>query len=306
MTPLLLLLENAVRDLAGLWVQSPRSRQILYASGLLLVASGIFHVGVIAYRRGSWSGPLSWRKPILFGLSGGITTLSIAWVVGLVAASLPESSSLLAWEPAYDLSFAVLMTFEIGLITLQTWRGVASHFNIATPVDRTIATLMALSIFLITIEIFLLTLAAFWPLAAAADLALAARAGLILLFIGCLLGFWSASYGTKRVMQRQAPEIYGARGVMKFPHGLPLHAIQYLPVQSWLMAQLRLGETTRFDLVAASALGISLLTVYALLQTLGGRARFEFSPVSALLFAVALLLFGLPFLVCGLAMLGCW
>ena len=51
------------------------ARLPLYAAGVLLTASGLFHLGVWAARGGPWYGPLAWRKPILFGLSAGLTAL---------------------------------------------------------------------------------------------------------------------------------------------------------------------------------------------------------------------------------------
>lgn len=49
----------------------------LYAAGVLLLGSGLFHTLVFLPDGGGWDGPLSWRKPILFGFSFGITVLSL-------------------------------------------------------------------------------------------------------------------------------------------------------------------------------------------------------------------------------------
>jgi hypothetical protein len=51
-----------------------------YLIGAVLVISGLFHLGVFAFGDRSWYGPLSWRKPATFGLSFGITLISITWV----------------------------------------------------------------------------------------------------------------------------------------------------------------------------------------------------------------------------------
>ena len=56
----------------------------MYGVGVVLVASGVFHVVIAILDGGSWSGDISWRKPILFGFSAGATMISLGWVAGKV------------------------------------------------------------------------------------------------------------------------------------------------------------------------------------------------------------------------------
>jgi hypothetical protein len=42
--------------------------------------SGLVHLGVLVVAGGSWQGPLSWRKPMTFGLSFELTLITISWV----------------------------------------------------------------------------------------------------------------------------------------------------------------------------------------------------------------------------------
>ena len=51
-----------------------------YAVGAVLVASGLLHLGVAAVDPRPWTGPLSWRKPVTFGLSFGIVLMTVVWV----------------------------------------------------------------------------------------------------------------------------------------------------------------------------------------------------------------------------------
>ena len=55
-----------------------------YACGALLVASGLFHAMVYLVDGGGWEGPLSWRKPIVFGLSFGLTVLTVTWFMSFL------------------------------------------------------------------------------------------------------------------------------------------------------------------------------------------------------------------------------
>ena len=49
---------------------APRHRyqRVMYAVAVLMLASGVAHVGVWAVDGGAWEGAVSWRKPILFGV----------------------------------------------------------------------------------------------------------------------------------------------------------------------------------------------------------------------------------------------
>jgi hypothetical protein len=83
---------NQARSLAAVmraslrryWDERTGYQTFLYGAGVLLLASGLFHTLVFLVDGGGWDGPLSWRKPILFGFSFGITVLSLGWVLSFL------------------------------------------------------------------------------------------------------------------------------------------------------------------------------------------------------------------------------
>ena len=77
------------------------------------------------------------------------------------------------------------------------------------------------------------------------------------------------------------PERYGAAGVPKFPHGVVIHAIQWLPAVAWAGRVVGLSLAARRRLVAAATVLSVLLLAVALTQTLSGRARFELPAFAA-------------------------
>ena len=252
--------------IADAWWHEPRARP-LALWGVILVASGLVHIGVWGVLGGPWEGPVTWRKPILFGISGGLTSLSLGWAW----AQLP-------WRRG-DLRLARLtawaLVIEVGLIDLQRWRGVASHFNRATPLDSWLYDVMGGLILLVTLVIIDLTVRWFRTRPpVTADMLLAARAGLVFLAVSCLLGIWASVHGDTQVARGMPPEIYGAAGVVKFPHGVVIHAIQWLPFIAWAGRRVGFSGRTRLLLVAAATAASSLLLAYALTQTLDGRPRF--------------------------------
>jgi hypothetical protein len=246
----------------------------LAAIGLVLVASGVLHLVVWALLGGPWEGPVTWRKPILFGISGGATAISLGWAWSKLGARWGDVwlARLTAWA----------LLIEVALIDLQRWRGVASHFNRQTPLDSWLYDLMGGLILFVTAVIIDLTVR--WcrtrpPVAA--DMLLAGRAGLVLLGVSCLLGIWASVHGDMQVAAGRPPEIFGAAGVVKFPHGVVIHAIQWLPLLAWGARRLGLGGRSRMLLVTVATVASILLLAYALTQTLAGRPRFGVNGTSA-------------------------
>ena len=73
------------------------SRLISYVVGGLLILSGLVHLAMLLGDGGSWSGPLSLRKPTVFGLSFGITLITITWVTSFLSLRDPVVGRLLAF-----------------------------------------------------------------------------------------------------------------------------------------------------------------------------------------------------------------
>jgi hypothetical protein len=189
-----------------------------------------------------------------------------------VWAALPErrGDRLLAAATAWALFI------EVFLVDLQRWRGVASHFNRATPLDSFLYDAMGWLIVGVSLVIVDLTVRLFrTPCALPADLLLAARVGMGLLAISCGLGLWVGAYGDQRAAAGLDPGRYGAAGVPKFPHGVVIHAIQWLPAVAWAARRAGLGLARRRRLVALASVATVALLAYALAQTFTGRARFD-------------------------------
>ena len=187
---------------------------------------------------------------------------------------------------------------EVALIDLQCWRGVASHFNRTTSFDSLLYDSMGVLILLVTCVVADLTLRLFRaPVDLAPDMLAAARWGMVLLAVSCGLGIWASVHGDLQAAAGLPPEIHGAAGVTKFPHGAVIHALQWLPMLAWGARRAGLPPRSREGLVWAATAGSVLILAYAMVQTLAGRGRFDAPPsIAALLIAGTALLAG-PWLV---------
>ena len=263
--------------------------------GTALIASGLFHLTLLWITGADWSGPLSLRKPGLFGVSAGVTAWSIAWV-------------LTQFEPRhYDQRVASLLSggllLEVGLITLQQWRGVPSHFNRATAFDATIESVMLGLILFVTAGIAWLCWRSRQLLPMIESRAIAIRGGLWLLLVSCGLGLLVTLAGEVNLANSRPPEVWGRAGVLKYPHGAMLHAIQTLPLLSVLLLRFRVIHSA-WLLRSAVAAHLSFL-IHALWQTFHGRTRMDVDVIGGATLAIAGLLLLLPLvaIVCRVALM---
>ncbi len=246
---------------------------------ILLVISGCIHLGLYLATGTTWHGPLSLRKPILFGISGGMTAFSIAW---LMTHLRPQWADRLVVN---SVSFALLV--EVALITMQYWRGVASHFNHSTRFDESLEFTMIVLILYVTGVIIYLTVRTIWLRELDPSMAFTIRTGMALLALSCGLGIATTALGEASLSAGKSPEFFGKAGVLKFPHGAALHAIQLLPFVAWL--GVRLDVKSRLRAVQAAFASQVLFLIYAVWQTSQGRDRFDWDTIGASILGATIL-----------------
>lgn len=176
----------------------------------ILIASGLFHLAKLGWDGADWNGPLSLRKPGLFGVSGGLTIWSIAWLMTQLRP--------LRFDRVLAKLIATSLLIEVGLITWQYWRGVPSHFNHATFLDATIEATMLVLILLATASIFYLTLRTFRLRPIERSMATAIRGGMWLLILSCGLGILTSVLGEVNIAAEKSYEIWGRSGVSPAHH----------------------------------------------------------------------------------------
>ena len=256
------------------------SYRFALAMTAILFASGIFHAVLFVIQGASWEGPLSLRKPILFGISGAMTVFSVTW---LMTQLMPQKFD--RWIAS---TFAGALLLEVGLITLQYWRGKASHFNHSTVVDMAIELAMLGLILFATVQLAYLTVRTLWLRDIDLAMAIAIRGGMCLLVLSCLLGIATSVLGEINISAGRSAEYWGKAGVLKFPHGIALHAIQLLPLIAWLAKYVRSMHRVR---IVLALLGSQILfLVYAVWQTSCGLDRFEWENTGICIFACSLFL----------------
>ena len=293
------LVRAIVATLRGYWTHAESYQKFLYVIGGLLVASAVFHLAVLLVTGGSWQGSVSWRKPILFGEAFGLTCVSFAWIMTF----LPKRA-LPGWLLAGTLGLA--NSGEVIWVSMQQWRGVPSHFNFETAFDAAAFNVGGGGLIFFTgVVIVAVTLWTFVSLDAPPSIAVAIRAGLVLLIAAQVFGVLIIQNGIAKVLDPQTGEflsegldsasLFGQAGMMKIPHGLALHANQALPVLALLLLFTGWEESRRTRVVLVATAGYVGLLAVGTLQTFTSRAPLDLAWLAALMLAVSVLLTAVPY-----------
>jgi len=274
-------------SLAGEWYQARPAQRFAFLAGGVLILVGLAHLVAWLVVGGAWQGPVSFRKPTTFGVSFGLTTITLSWVTGRLRIS--DRARWLLLGP-----LVVADATEVAWVAVQRWRGVASHFNFATTLDTALFLLGGAAIAVTVTVIVVLTVLVFTRLAAPPSMAVAIRGGLLILLVAQGVGGWMighgvgpASHGVTQGLTTVAPA-----GVMKVPHAVAMHAIQVLPALAWLLSFTTLAERRRLGLVWAAAAGYGALVAVSVAQTAAGRAPFDLGAAAAVLSLAGVALLG--------------
>jgi hypothetical protein len=263
--------------------RAPAIERACYAIGLALIANGLVALAILIGSGGTWAGPVSWRKPTTFGLSFGLTLISIAWV----ASSLPLGERRRRWLLG---AFAAACVAEVALITMQAWRHVPSHFNMETTVDATVSRALAAGGGVLIVVIAALTVAAFRRAPEVApSMRLALCAGFLALDVALAIGAVTVALAVLDVAGGDQQAAYGVGAHWKPAHAVPMHGVLALPLLAWLLARTALPEPARLRIVVLAVAGYAVLCTLAVIESAAGVDPFA-APLPATLVALVAVL----------------
>jgi DNA-binding MarR family transcriptional regulator len=285
------------------------------ALALLIVCVG----GLIFDHRVLLGVPI-WLKPAKFAVSSAIYAATMIWVLGYARGGSK-------WILSLSWIIAACFFIEDGLIVMQAIRGTESHFNIRTPFDISVWTIMAVTILLLWVtNVFAAGLLLTTRLPDAA-FAWSLRLGLGLAIIGMAVAFLMtqptsaqlAGYAHGQIALAGAhtvgatdggPGLPGVNwstrhGDLRVPHFVGLHALQILPLIGWLLTLApfrRLDERSRTALVWTA--GIVYLGVIGLLTWQALRGQSVIAPDALTIMAFSALIGGATLIAGGICISG--
>lgn len=277
-------LRAAAASLHAAWSDGTRVERACYLLAAALGASGLVHVGVLLATGGSWSGPLSLRKPATFGVSFGLTLATITWV----SSFLPR----LRRRPVVLGVFAAACLVEVLVITVQAWRGQTSHFGVVGSGAGLVAGGAAGGAAAIVVTMTLATVATWRPMPdVAPSMRLALRVGFASLMVALALGVLMLARGM--VISRSADggvaAAFAFSGGIKPGHGATMHGVLVLPALAWLLSFADRSESFRLTVVRVASLGYALFAGVVVVEVLATVDPVDVAaaPLAATVLAVA-------------------
>ena len=265
------------------WSLSPT---LALCTGLMVFGSVFTTLGIFLDPRQLVGEPI-WLKPTKFYLSLAAYNATVLYFLSF----LSERRRLVRIS-GHILAAAGII--EIVAITLQAARGVRSHFNVGTPFDAAIFSLMGIAITVLWVTMIVLAIVLLRSRLANRPLAAALRIGFVAAVIGTGLGYFMTSPRPTQLEAMKAGQrlvesgshTFGAvdggpglplvgwsteAGDMRPAHFLGLHAMQLLPILAVVLARRRhLSETRRLATVRASGVAYMGVMLVLAVQALRG------------------------------------
>jgi hypothetical protein len=220
------------------------------------------------------TGVNAWLKPAKFAISTAIFSGTIAWIFGYLTPS-PKLTRL-------GRTLSVMLILEVAIIFVQAWRGTTSHFNLSTPLNGILFSIMGIGIAIVWIATIGVFLAAMRQKFADPAWGWSLRLGLLIAVIGSAAGGLMLRPAAGQAAHRQTagahtvgapdggPGLPGVgwsseHGDLRVPHFFGLHAIQVLPFCAWLVRRRR-RATALVVTTAASYFGFILILTWQALR----------------------------------------
>ncbi|MBW4562925.1 MAG: hypothetical protein KME32_17605 [Mojavia pulchra JT2-VF2] len=290
---------KGVQTLKQFWsINQPLTFVGIFTFGLLL----LMLPGLLIDERVITGAP-AWLKPCKFAFSTSVYSFTLVWLLGLL-----KQHRQLATLAANATAFALVV--QIVVIIIQVLRGTTSHFNFSTPQDEALWRFMEIALILLWVATLVTVILLLLEPLDKPVLALALRFSLFLTFIGMGLGFFmtlptpeqhSALVAGQLVLHIGAhsvgvpdggpsiPILYlnTQGGDLRLPHLVGIHAVQVLPLVSWLItfSLSHLGQRTQVALMWVASLSYAMLMFLFTWQAL--RAQPITSPDALTLAALA-------------------
>jgi hypothetical protein len=209
------------------------------------------------------------RKAATFGLSFGLTLITVVWIATFLRLRDRSRALLLG-------AFTLACALETALVTLQVWRGVPSHFNLETPFDGAIArSLAGGGIVLVTIIGALLIVSFRKAPTLPSSLLMAIRFGFLTLFSSLVVGAVMIANGMRLVFGGDAQAAYATGGALKPTHAVTMHAILVIPLLAWFLSFADWSERRRVAVVWLAAVSYAVIVGVIAVENVGGVSASE-------------------------------
>ena len=202
-----------------------------------------------------------WIKPIKFAISIVIYVWTVAWLLEYLRLS-SWAKKIMSW------GISISMLTEIACIAAQAARGTTSHYNVSTPLDAAVFSIMGAMIANNTVFVLVLLIFFFirshdvvrpylWGI----------RSGLVIFLAASAIGGVMIIHGSHSVDVKDGgpglPIVNWSTkgGDLRAAHFLGLHALQVLPIVGFLISRRRSWTTSQKTAYIFAISGVYVLVI---------------------------------------------
>jgi hypothetical protein len=247
-----------------------RLDQLLTMTGCLHVLIFFCMIALMFIDSRQLSGINIWIKPMKFAISIAVYTLSLAVIMKYVRQRRTQKLV------SYITSIGFLL--EMIIIAVQAARGKKSHFNIDTPLDIAIYSLMGVIIGFVTVALIILFI---HLVRNKVDLpnhyAVALKLGLAISIIGAIIGGYMSSQ-TKHTVNGDD----GGAGLLilnwstlvgdwRVAHFFGLHALQFIPLLTFILTNKLLNKKVKTSVTWAISILYLSFVIFTFIEAAYGK-----------------------------------
>ena len=197
----------------------------------------------------------SWIKPLKFAISGGIYTLTVGYLFSVYPYSKRKKAivgNIVGWT----------LLIEVGIIAYQASRGVQSHYNMNSPLDAILFSVMGI---FIGINVLIMILFLIDTIRLRLNTTKTTHVAILMGWIIVIVGSWVGGEMIAQLSHNVGVNDGGAGlplvnwstkgGDLRIAHFFGLHGIQIIPLVG-LWIQNKLGGSSSKTIVLTMAFGI--------------------------------------------------
>lgn len=236
-----------------------------------------------------------WEKPLKFLISATVYATTFSWLYAFVDKGKKLASLM-------GSLIAIMLVVELIAITGMASVGSTSHFNVSTPFNIGVWSVMAIAISIVWVATFLLSAGLWNSRRMSADLRLAVRWAIGLGLAGMGIAFTMTPPQPQQTLPENWAGVAGAHtvgaadggpglpffgwstevGDLRVSHFFGLHALQVLPLVALLLSVLVASDRLRVATITGVATSYTLVVAFTYVQALLGQTIAQASTLVAL------------------------
>lgn len=236
-----------------------------------------------------------WEKPLKFLISATVYATTFSWLYAFVDKGKRLASLM-------GSLIAIMLVVELIAITGMASVGSTSHFNVSTPFNIAVWSVMATAISIVWVATFLLSASLWNSGRMSADLRLAVRWAIGLGLAGMGIAFTMTPPQPHQTLPENWAGVAGAHtvgaadggpglpffgwsteaGDLRVSHFFGLHALQVLPLVALLLSVLVASDRLRVATITGVAASYTLVVAFTYVQALLGQTIAQASTLVAL------------------------